>query len=551
MVMRKAVLILFFLVLAAGLAACGTKERYGEIVQISSSEITIKTGSYQEPKISDSSSKKESDTGSPRSGGRFTPDGNAETFLLSEDVDTGGLVGNNLVRLTFTGNRVASIEVLQPGKNQVKASKAKSATASGIYIVDNREKTSVNQSFDSSNSDVSAVLVKNGGTLELREGRLTKSGNTSNSIASRRYGLNAVLLVSGSSRASVKNTTFHSSALGGNAVFVSGKESKVSLSNFKLYTTENSSKGLNAAYGGSITASSGKISTRGSYSTPLAIYKGGGSLKIRDTIVKSAGPKSPCIYSGGSITCTDVDGNATGSQIATVKGNSQLFLNSCLLQGAGKNGIMLYNNDGKDKGSSQTTAAANSADAAEKGKPENTSPDARAVFKATDSKLTTTSKGPMFYITNTKAAVTLRDTPLYFSSGILANISGNTRENWGTAGKNGGDLILKGIHQTLKGDIKCDAISRVSLVLTQNSRFKGAINHNGRAKQASVSLDKSSSWSVAADSYVTELKNSDSSCRNIHSNGHNVYYDADESANRWLKGSSVSLPGGGKLIPLK
>ena len=199
---------------------------------------------------------------------------------------------------------------------------------------------------------------------------------------------------------------------------------------------------------------------------------------------------------------------------------------------------------------SSTQSADADANTGDKEKPANDTPDVRAVFKATDSKLTTTSKGPMFYVTNTKAEVTLKDTTLYFSSGILANVSANTQENWGPAGKNGGDLILKGAHQVLKGDIKCDAISRVSLVLTQNSRFKGAVNHNGKAKVAAVSLDKTSTWSVAADSYVTELKNRDYSCRNIRSNGHNVYYDAEESANRWLKGDSISLPGGGKLMPL-
>lgn len=536
MVIRKAVLILFFLLLAVGLAACGMKERYGEIVQIIDNEITIKTGTYQEPEISESSSKKETDTSSPRSGGRFMADGNVETFPLSADVDTSGLVKNNLVLLTFTGDQVVSIEVLQPeqAKNkEIKASKAKSATASGVYIVDNREKISVNQSFDSSSADVSSVLVKNNGTLDLREGRLTKSGNTSSSVASRRYGLNSVLLVSENSRASVKNTTFHSSAVGGTAVFVVGSETKASLSNFKLYTTERSSKGLNAAYGGSITASSGKISTKGAYSAPIGIYKGGGNLKVHNTTVKSIGEKSPCIYSDGSITCTEVNGNASSSPIAIVKGNSRLILKTCLLQGAGKNGIMLYNHDEADRASVEV------------------SDKTRSVFKATNSKLTTTSKGPMFSVTNTNAFVTLKNTTLYFSSGVLANVSGNTKENWGVMGKNGGNLTLKGIHQTLKGDIKCDAISRISLVLTQNSRFKGAINHNDKAGHTAVSLDKTSSWSITGDSYVTELKNGDSSCRNIHSNGHNIYYDADNSANGWLKGNSVSLPGGGTLTPLK
>lgn len=555
---KKAALILFILAIAAGLAGCKDTIIYGEITHISSTEITVKTGSYQESSLpeGDSASEKtdsanqsdaagnnasdpgaegESDKRSDRAeaagdaplqrAGGFTPDGESATYPLSEEVDADDLLNGDLIKLTLTEDVVSSIELMQSETTAASRPETKAAEISAAYIVDHREKTSVHESFDSSEPDVSAVLVKNKGSLELREGGLTKSGNTSNQEESNFYGLNAVLLASGGSTASIRSTTFHSGASGANAVFATGKNTKIQLSQFKIYTTEDSSHGLDATHGGTIIASGGKISTKGAYCAPIAANRSNGTVKVRNSTLKSAGTDSPCIYSTGSVTCTDVSGNASGSQIAVIEGKNRITLKDCFLQGAGENGIMLY------QGTSHNTAEGN------------------AFLKAAGSKLTTTSKGPMFYVTNTKASAVLKNTTLYFSSGILAKVAGNNTKNWGVPGKNGGTFTLKGVNQTFKGDIVCDTISTVSLALTKKSVLNGAVNHSGEAKAASVSLDKTSLWNVSSDSYVTELINKETSCRNILSGGHTVYYDADQAANKWLGGKTVSLPGGGKLTP--
>ena len=49
---------------------------------------------------------------------------------------------------------------------------------------------------------------------------------------------------------------------------------------------------------------------------------------------------------------------------------------------------------------------------------------------------------------------------------------------------------------------------------------------------------------------MTVLTNEDITCGNIHSNGYDVYYDADAAGNEWLNGATVTLAGGGSLIPM-
>lgn len=64
-----------------------------------------------------------------------------------------------------------------------------------------------------------------------------------------------------------------------------------------------------------------------------------------------------------------------------------------------------------------------------------------------------------------------------------------------------------------------------------------------------LKLSKDSSFTLSDDNYVNSIADEDSSLSNITSNGHNIYYNSDDSANSWLGGKTVKLSGGGELIP--
>ena len=158
------------------------------------------------------------------------------------------------------------------------------------------------------------------------------------------------------------------------------------------------------------------------------------------------------------------------------------------------------------------------------------------------------ASAPMFFVTNTDAEIHLTSTKLSFGSGILLNAAGNDGE-WGTTGSNGGNVTMTAEDQTLEGDITADSISTVSLTLS-NSTLSSAVNGGNSAKNISLTLDAGSTWNVTGVSYLTALTNADADCSNIQSNGYTVYYDAGSSANAWLNGATLSLPGGGSLAPM-
>ena len=395
----------------------------------------------------------------------------------------------------------------------------------GAYTVDGKEEMSDGETYASANPDENAVLVKNGGALELTNTVLKKSGDSSSEDESNFYAVNAVLAASEGSTATMSDITLTSDAEGSNAIFATGEDSKITVNNVKIHTKGNSSRGLDATYGGSVIATNVDITTEGAHCAPIATDRGEGNITVDSGTLSAAGEGSPCVYSTGNITVKGVTGTAAGSQAAVVEGRNSITLEKCDLTGAGENGVMLY----------QST----SGDATE----------GTAKFSASDSKLSSTSSGPMFYITNTDAEATLENTELTYNSDILARASGNNTNNWGREGSNGGNFKLNGINQRLIGDVACDEISTVEVSLTKGSILKGTVNGENTGKEVRISLDKDSRWELAGDSYLTSITDKDKDLENIASNGHNIYYDASDSANEWLDGETVELNGGGSLTP--
>ncbi len=444
---------------------------------------------------------------------------NASTEAISNTDEYGSVSDINDNEIGSAGNNSRKDNANMSG------SETGSVELTGVYEVNGTSEKSESNDIKSSEGNKNAILVKNGGSLVLTNSTLEKSGNTSNTDESNFYALNSIFAAVGGSSAIISDTTLSSSSKGTNGIFASGTDSCITVNDVTVHTTGNFSRGLDATYGGTVIGRNLKIITEGKHSAPLATSRGKGTITVDTAALNSAGEGSPCIYSTGNITAANVTGTAIRSQCAVVEGKNSITLKNCDLTGTGENGIMLYQNTSGDTG--QGTA----------------------VFTATDSRLTTTSQGAMFYITNTDAKINLINTTLSFPSGILVEAAGNHTTNWGKEGANGGNITLAGANQILTGDIICDNISTVSLLLTSKTTLTSTINSENDG-DVTISLDFDSKWNVTADSYVTALIDSDSTLTNIISNGHTIYYDASNDGSKWLKGKTITLPDGGRLTPV-
>ena len=331
----------------------------------------------------------------------------------------------------------------------------------------------------------------------------------------------------------IKNETIASDEDNKNAIFVQN-DGKVTASGITIRTKKNGSRGLYAAFGGTINAKKVDVETLGEHCAAFATDMGEGKVTVDGGKAVTKGKGSPVIYSTGDIQVKNLNGTAEGSELAVIEGkNSVLIEKSNLTGGSGLDGevaagVMLYQSMSGDAGVGTAT------------------------FTAKNSALTNKAggeKNAFFYVTNTNAVVNLEKTKLEGNTDTLILASGNdSKRGWGKKGANGGQLEVNFLNQTAKGDIIVDEISSAKINLGKKSSLIGAVNANKGGK-ADISLEKTAKLEITADSYFNKFDDADTSFENIKSNGHTIFYNKNLEENKSLGGKTILLSDGGKIAP--
>lgn len=441
----------------------------------------------------------------------------------------------------YSSNHMKSFKGMDDLRKEIKDSKDNNLENvninANVEVTDTQE--ILDETLSSEEKDTSALKVSNGGNLKISASVINKQGDTSNVEKSEFYGLNAAAIATQDSMLEISNTKINTDAVGANAIFSTGENAKIILDNVEINTQKDSSRGLDATYSGTIIANKVTITTQGTHCAAIATDRGEGIITITDSLLNTFGKGSPCIYSTGNITVSNVTGKALGSSIAVIEGkNSVTVKNSSLVSngygrvenGIDSCGVMVYQSMSGDATEGVGT------------------------FSAIDSTLTiledSTVYGtaPMFFSTNTDAVINLENTNLNFGSLVLLKAVGNDGE-WGTSGQNGSSVVLNAKNQKLTGDIMADKISKIEINLESNSHLTSKINKDGSANYIKVKLDKTSSITLESDAYIACIEDEMEDFSNIISNGYNIYYDENECTA--LNGKTIELLGGGSLIPNK
>jgi hypothetical protein len=402
------------------------------------------------------------------------------------------------------------------------------STATGAYTVDGSTETQTDQTYTASNEDQSGVYAINGGNLTLNNVTVETSGNTSSDENSSFYGLNAGILATSGSKITVNGGTISTTGTGANGAFATGDGTTVNLFDVTINATGDGGHGVMITLGGAMTLTDVDITTTGAHSAPIATDRGGGTITATGGTITTSGQDSPCYYSTGELTISNSTCYATGSESVVIEGANSVTLTDSNLTSeiASKWGVMIYQSFSGDAEGNE------------------------GVFTMTGGSLAhTASDGPLFYVTNTTAYITLNAVNVNATSGTLLRAEGNDR--WGTSGANGGIVFLNADKQTLAGDLSADAISSLTISLQNGSTLMGAVNADDSAKSANLTLDESSTWYVTADSHLTCLTDSngisDTIVTNIIGNGYTAYYNANTCPS--LSGQTYELTNGGTLQP--
>lgn len=384
-------------------------------------------------------------------------------------------------------------------------------TINGQLLVSGKTKTVNGKTYSISTSNKNTVLVQNGGKLTLKNSKIIKKGSVSDSNAesSDFYGTNAAVLVTAKSTLNITDSKITTNAKGANAIFVTNLDSSSSgatayVSNVVINTYKDKSRGLDATFGGKITAENVTIYTRGGSCAALATDRGEGTVTVSDSklytgVGQTSGSGSPLIYSTGAITVSDSTGTSYVSQIACIEGKNSITLTDCDFTGYGK-GNRYVNGDYVDlAGVFLYQSMSGDADVG------------TSKFTATNTNLTISSKSsyynsaPMFYVTNTAANINLKNCTLSYGSGVLLKAAGQSQ--WGTSGSNGGDVTFTATNMKLTGKIVIDKISSLKLTLTKTN-YKGCINPSSSYGTTKLVINSGSTWTLTGDSHVTSLSNS-------------------------------------------
>lgn len=376
-----------------------------------------------------------------------------------------------------------------------------------------------NKKYESSTKDENVILTTGNINVAIKNSTIDKSGDSNGGDNTSFYGTNSAILAKDGSTLNIKNTTITTNANGANGVFSyggsattnnsSGDGTTINISDSKITTTKDSSGGIMTTGGGIINAKNLTISTAGTSSAAIRSDRGGGTVKVNGGTYKTTGKGSPTIYSTANITVKNAKLVATSSEGAIIEGKNSIKLDNVDLI------------DTNDTLNGQSTTYKNifiyqsmSGDAAT----------GKATFTAKNSNITT-NKGDTLYVTNTKATINLTNNKI-INNDNEGNFLRIQKDSWGNNGSNGGDVVLNLTNQEVDGDIVVDEISTLTMNM-KNSNYEGGINSSNSAKNIKLVLDKDSKITLTGNSYITTLSNSVKDNSNINFNGYKLYVNGE------------------------
>ena len=374
--------------------------------------------------------------------------------------------------------------------------------------------------YSSNTKDENAISVTGNVTSNISNVTVSKEGDYDGGDNTSFYGTNSAIIAKGGATLNIENANITTNATGANGVFSYGgsattnnsssDNTTVNIKNSTITTSKDNSGGIMTTGGGIMNATNLTITTNGTSSAAIRSDRGGGVVSVNEGTYKTTGKGSPAIYSTADITVKNATLISTASEGVVIEGKNSVILENVELT------------DTNNTLNGQSTTYKNiflyqsmSGDASE----------GESVFKAVNSTITT-NKGDSFYVTNTSATITLENNKI-----INNDTSGNflriQKDSWGNSGSNGGTVTLNLINQEANGNIVVDSISKLTMNLSNNSKFTGSIN-NSNDGEVNLVIDATSSITLTKDTYVKSLTNADTTNSNINFNGYKLYVNGNE-----------------------
>ena len=374
--------------------------------------------------------------------------------------------------------------------------------------------------FNSTTADENTILVNTTDEVTITNSTVAKTGDSDGGDNCNFYGQNAAVLVEGGSTTTLTNLTVTSDAKGANGIFSyggngghnggDGDGTKVVIKDTTITTTGDGSGGTMTTGGGITNAYNLTVTTNGQSSAAIRTDRGGGTVYVDGGTYTSNGLGSPAIYSTAEIHVANATLVSNLSEGVCIEGLNSIELTDCDLTANNTkcNGnatfmdtIMIYQSMSGDAATGNST------------------------FTMTGGTLTS-KNGHMFHVTNTNADIELNGVKL--TNEDAANVLISVCDDGWNGGNNKATFNVKA--QDLVGAVLVGNNSTLALNLTEGSTLEGYVDGNivnatnqtvsTEVGTVTVTLDNNSTWTLTADSYVTEFTGT---AANVIANGHTLY----------------------------
>ena len=373
---------------------------------------------------------------------------------------------------------------------------------------------------NSTTADENTILVNTTDDVTITNSTVTKTGDSDGGDNCNFYGQNAAVLVEGGSTTTLTNLTVTSDAKGANGIFSyggnggqnggDGDGTKVIIKDTTITTTGDGAGGTMTTGGGTTNAYNLTVTTNGQSSAAIRTDRGGGTVYVDGGTYTSNGLGSPAIYSTAEIHVANATLVSNLSEGVCIEGLNSIELTDCDLTANNTkcNGnatfmdtIMIYQSMSGDAATGNST------------------------FAMTGGSLTS-KNGHMFHVTNTNADIELNGVKL--TNEDAANVLISVCDDGWNGGNN--KVTFNAKAQDLVGAVLVGNNSTLALNLSEGTTFEGYVNGNivnasnqtvsTEVGTVAVTLDNNSTWTLTADSYVTEFNGT---AANVIANGHTLY----------------------------
>jgi hypothetical protein len=437
----------------------------------------------------------------------------SSTIEASSELDSAeGASNDQATDIQTDGNKDTTSSSSEGEKNQKgkgsksgKKSEDSSTSSEGTlaYTLSDGEKIE-GGTYTAENEDESVIGAADDTVATITGATINKiSGDATSADTSSFEGVNAAVRVYGNATVTIEDCEITSDAENATGVFAYDGGT-IYISDSTVDVTGGGAGGIQVAGGGTLYAEN--LTVTSASKAAIRSDRGGGTLVVTGGTYTSTGSSGcPAIYSTAEITVSDAECVSENSRAVIIEGKNSVTLENCTLsgndqstkEGSIKANVLLYQSSSGD------------------------AEDGTSVFTMNGGTMTSNS-GAMFYCTNTSSVINLSDASFELSdTGEFLIVSAG---RWGSDGSNGGNCVLNAEEQTIEGTITVDDISSLEMNLEQ-SDYAGAINSSGQAGTVVVNLSDDSTWTLTADSYISEFEGN---LDNVDTNGYHLYVDGVE-----------------------